>query len=133
MNQIEIGWLAGIIDGEGSIVMDKRTMWRHPTISISSTDIEILLEVKRICGAGSILRHKKYQTHHKDSWIFRLYGAGKVLGVLALISPFLKCPQKKRRADFLLSEYPSVSSRNGFYTDEQKTRKKDFETRFFEL
>lgn len=36
MNDIDIGWLAGMIDGEGSISMDRKTHWRSSRISVVS-------------------------------------------------------------------------------------------------
>lgn len=42
MTELEKGYIAGIIDGEGSICLTKSGKWRHPTIQISSTTYEML-------------------------------------------------------------------------------------------
>jgi len=44
MTELELAYLAGIIDGEGSIMLLKyhKSEYPSPCISISSTDIELL-------------------------------------------------------------------------------------------
>jgi hypothetical protein len=132
MNDIELGWFVGIIDGEGSIQLDKRNKYsRQPVLSVASTDIEILNECKRITGAGCIVQKPSKNTKHKLSYTWRMVGAKQILKLLTKMLPYLKCPKKARRAKFLIDNYTSVTSINGNYTDEMKIRKLKFEEDFF--
>jgi len=133
MNDIEIGWLAGIIDGEGSIVLDRKSKWRSPRIKVASTDIEILLECKRICAAGSITEKKSRNPKHSKSWVWACHSTLKTIEILKVISPYLKCPKKKRRAVFIIDNYNLVTPRNGYYTKSITIKKKAFEKEFYEL
>lgn len=42
MTQLEIGYLAGIIDGEGTITLTKDKEFRFPTIAVASRTLGIL-------------------------------------------------------------------------------------------
>ena len=47
---------AGIIDGEGTVTLTRthRGEYRRPVVSISSTELPLLLYVRQIVGAGRI-------------------------------------------------------------------------------
>ena len=42
MTDLEKGYLAAIIDGEGTVTLTKGSSFRYPTIEISSTTLEIV-------------------------------------------------------------------------------------------
>lgn len=134
-NDIDKGWLAGIIDGEGSVVMertsDTKQKWRHPRIYVASNDREILEKCRQIVGAGSI--SKKNNTESKQSWSWTVGGGIQVLNILQEIEPYLTCPKKKRRASYLIEQYHKHTLRNGSYTEKERVAKKEFEENFFML
>jgi len=69
MELLEASYLAGIIDGEGTITLTKLHSKenRRPIISIASTDIELLEYIKSIIG-GNITKKRNYSpTKHKNS------------------------------------------------------------------
>lgn len=133
-NEIELAWLAGIVDGEGTItlVRHNRNKFRSPVISVASTTYELLLEVQRIAGGGSISSKKVYATHHKPSWTWALQRR-KALALIEALIPYLREPLKLTRAQFLLSNYSKCTSRNGKYTKEQLDLKEQMENSFFSL
>jgi hypothetical protein len=137
MDAVDIGWLAGIMDGEGTVTLMKRygknnTRFRQPTLSITSTDYEILARVQSLI-AGTICNVSKYKERMKSAWIWSLNGSGRVFGVLQVIGPHLSCPKKKRRTAYLLDHYLRVTKRNGHYTLGERQAKIAFEDAFFKL
>lgn len=136
MKPVDIGWLAGIIDGEGTITLLARgaPRFRQPTLSVTSTDLPILARLRNLVG-GNISRHtrRNLRRHWRAAWIWKLNGAGVVLAVLRLVVDHLRCPKKRRRAHFLLTRYAKVTRRNGHYSALQRARKVAMERRFFEL
>lgn len=46
MTDLEKGYLAAIIDGEGTVTLTKGSSFRYPTIEISSTTLEIVEYLK---------------------------------------------------------------------------------------
>jgi len=134
MNDVSKGWLAGIIDGEGSIILEKTgSGWRHPAITVVSTDYAILEKCKKVANGGSINKKKVYDTIRKPSWMWRMGGGNKVLNILRLIEPYLICPNKKTRANYLIDGYLQHTVRYGRYSEEQKNAKLEFERIFFTL
>lgn len=137
MTGIDIGWLAGIMDGEGTISLaknsnvDGRARFRTPILSMTSTDREILERVQGLCG-GCICEVKKTHKHPtwKPAWIWKISGANKVIEILRIIAPHMTCPAKVERARLLVDIYPEITLRGGNYTPEQKLIKSDFENTF---
>lgn len=60
--ETEKSYLAGIIDGEGSIMLTRfhKSEYHSPCISIASTDLELLEWVKSTVGSGKITSKKNY-------------------------------------------------------------------------
>ena len=136
MRAVDVGWLAGILDGEGTITLLARDppRFRQPTLSVTSTDREILLALQALIK-GNISRHTRAdkKAEWRQAWIWKLNGADNVLQVLACVLPHLRCPKKRRRSEYLLSRYKHVTRRNGHYTSEERELKQKFEEKFFLL
>ena len=132
MNDIQIGWVAGIMDGEGTISMDRRGIWRYPRISITSTDIEILVRIKETCG-GFISPKKSTGLKHKNAWQWCISSSAMVIKMLTAIEPHLMCPKKKRRAAFILENWPKIYSRNGHMVKKKQDVRTKVQEDFFKL
>ena len=131
----EASYIAGIIDGEGSITL---TRWhtkehRRPCISIASTDLELLMYVQSLTG-GKINSKRNYNPDkHKDSFTLTVLKKDEVFSSLQSILPFLRIEKKKLRAKWILDHYESVTIRNGKYNAEQLLIKTNFENDFFNI
>ena len=53
---LEVGYLAALIDGEGTITLSRRNLNKHRAlvITVSSTELSILKYVQEIIGVGKI-------------------------------------------------------------------------------
>ncbi len=132
MESTDIAYIAGIVDGEGTITLskiNKDDTWRTPVVSVSSTTYEILSYLQSLLG-GSISKHKVYQDHHKQSWSWKVT-ARQALAVTQLVSGYLLEPDKRRRAILLNDKYLSVTPRNGKYSESLADTKREFESEFF--
>jgi hypothetical protein len=60
LSDVEAAYVAGIIDGEGTITLTRthRGENRRPVVSISSTELPLLSYVQSVVGAGRITRGK---------------------------------------------------------------------------
>ncbi len=124
-------YLAGIIDGEGTIGICRtsRGKYRAPYISVSSTTVELIEWLHQFLG-GTVCRHKPYKKQHSHAYSWRLRAKESVFSTLRSILPYLVVPEKIRRANLILREYDMCTVRNGKYTKTQRTIKLDFEKRF---
>lgn len=128
----ELYYLAGLIDGEGTITLSKIhkiDRFRAPVISMSSTTYELVEYLKQNYG-GFISKHKVYQEHHKQSWVWQTTYTNAV-DLCKKLSNLLREPSKKYRAQFISQYYPLVTKRNGKYKDSEIEQKLFFEDCFF--
>jgi hypothetical protein len=135
MKDWEAAYIAGIIDGEGTITLTRmhRNENRRPCITIASTDKELLLFVQTLSG-GIIADKRNYKTKiHKNSFTLNIKKKESVLMVLQSISKYLRVDKKKQRALWILKYYERVTLRNGKYTSETLKKEIDFERQFFRL
>lgn len=131
----EAAYIAGIIDGEGSIILTRMHVKEHrrPCITIASTDKELLLYAQSLIG-GTIINKKNYNPEkHKNSYTLNITTKKEVFPALRQISPFLRVNKKRLRARWILEQYDLVTVRNGKYTSEELAKKVAFETEFFKL
>ncbi|MEB1808653.1 MAG: LAGLIDADG family homing endonuclease [Bacillaceae bacterium] len=135
MNEVEAAYIAGIIDGEGTITLTRlhKNEYRRPVITIASTDIELLTYLKSIIK-GTITSKKNYSPKiHKDSYTLTIKSKENVFYILEKVIPYLRVPMKKRRAEYLLKNYNQVTLRNGKFNDALRKAKLEFEEGFFKL
>jgi len=135
MTIAEKAYIAGIIDGEGSILLTKQSKNQHhsPVITVASTDIELLEWMKGIIGKGAIIRKKNYNcSKHKNSYTYSIVKDSAII-LLEEISPYLVINKKKARAEHILKKYKSVTMRNGKYNEEQLEAKLKFYKDFVAL
>ena len=131
----EAAYIAGIIDGEGTITLTRLHQKEHrrPCITIASTDKELLDYVQTITK-GTINNKKNYDSkRHKDSYTLNIKNKGCVLKLLNIITPYLRVDKKRNRALWILENYEMVTPRNGKYTEELMKKKIMFEEEFFKI
>jgi hypothetical protein len=131
----EASYIAGIIDGEGSISLTRihASEHRRPCISIASTDKELLVYIQSLAG-GVITNKKNYKPDiHKDSYTLTIKKKESVLLLLKQISSFLRVDKKRKRAQWILLNYDKVTPRNGKYNTELLEKKIAFEDTFFSI
>lgn len=135
MEKWEAAYIAGIIDGEGSITLTRMHVKEHrkPCITITSNDIELLEYVQRLTG-GSIYLKKNYNINrHQNSYILNINKKKDVFKVLTVIHAFLRIDRKGKRAEWILNHYNHVTPRNGKYSEETLKKKILFEKEFFKF
>ena len=128
----ELYYLAGLIDGEGTITLSRKSKndkFRTPVISCSSTTYEFMEYLKQNYG-GSISKQKTYKDHHKQAWSWKSSYLGAV-NLCTKLKNILREPSKSYRAKMISEVYPSVTLRNGKYTQKQLESKFKFEDEFF--
>lgn len=89
----EASWLAGIIDGEGSVgLYNYGKEGRRVLIQMGNTDEKLILRFREIIGCGStIFRTRIHMTHkgRKPMYQYSLKGSNRCYWVLKQVLPFL--------------------------------------------
>jgi len=127
INVIDAAYIAGVVDGEGTITLTRkhRDEHRQLAISISSTERPLLEFIKLTTGVGKITNKRVSEEHHAPSYTYAVYNR-QALALLSAIQPFLKT-YKSIRADLILKHYLRLTPRNGKYSTELLQKKKFFE------
>ncbi|MEH7744659.1 LAGLIDADG family homing endonuclease [Neobacillus drentensis] len=135
MESWEAAYIAGIIDGEGTITLTRMHEKEHrrPCITIASTDKELLIYLQ-VITEGTINNKKNYNPErHKDSYTLSIKNKETVLSLLNHVTPYLRVDKKRNRAIWILKHYELVTPRNGKYTKVLLEKKIAFENSFFEI
>jgi hypothetical protein len=127
LNQVDAAYIAGLIDGEGTVTLSRRhrSENRQLVVSISNTDHPLLEYVLDSVGAGKITNKKTYQSHHTASYTFTISNR-QALKLLEQILPYLKT-YKAKRSDIILRDYIRLTPRNGKYSSKVKQARTFFE------
>jgi hypothetical protein len=116
----ELGWAAGIVDGEGSVQLNRVTHGGRyqgvaRMVSIGNTDRPLLERFARICGlhAAPLVKQRR-NPQHKPLWYLHMTGEN-ASRVCTLLLPYLFL--KRERAQLLidagrLMNWPRSGRRN---------------------
>jgi len=135
MTSEEKAYIAGIIDGEGSIMLLKfhSNQFPAPCISISSTTLELLQWIKSKTNMGTISGKKNYNPEkHKNSYTYTIK-YNEAIDLLIQIEPYLIIESKKKRSKLILDKYKDLTPRNGRYSKEMLIEKELFYNEFINL
>lgn len=106
-----LGYFAGILDGEGSFFMEKnRGDLYYPTIACEMTDQDVILSLKKFFGVGYITTLAPRKKNWKTSYRWRVRN-GPAVDILNKILKYLSI-RRKQKAKFLIQEYKNVVKRN---------------------
>ncbi len=117
-----LAYAAGLIDGEGSIVLHRSGKWRCPGLSVTSTSVELLEWLKSEFGGG-ISSKNETRPKHSPSWQWRL-SAPATMVLLPQILPYLREKKKLLRARFIIK---------GFALAKAEGTREAFEREFYAL
>src|SRR2546422_11735825 len=89
----EASWLAGVIDGEGSVgLYDYGKEGRRVCIQMGNTNRDFVLRVREIIGCGSQINRTEWHKSHKGRktlYLYSLKGSNRCYWVLKQIMQYL--------------------------------------------
>lgn len=98
----EAAWLAGVIDGEGSIgLYDYGKEGRRVLIQMSNTDERFVQRMRDVIGCGSQVNRSRMHESHKGRKVMYLYslkGSSRCYWILKQVLPHLIIKKHKARA-----------------------------------
>ena len=122
----DAAYIAGIIDGEGTVTLSRKHKGDNPqlVISIANTDYGLLDYMLTCIGTGKITRKRTVRSHHTPSATYAIENR-QALDLLEQVFPYLRT-YKKERARLILKYYIKLTPRNGKYTEELATERQEF-------
>ena len=130
MTELEKAYLAGIIDGEGTITLSKEGEFRYPTITFCNNDKSIIDYVNTFCP-GTVSVKRSNNPLHKDNYVWRLVRR-RAIDAIQEILPYMHESKKIARGKTIVENYIALTPRNENYSEELKLKniygKKNFLT-----
>ena len=93
-------YIAGFVDGEGSIGIRKDHKSYAPILSLGHTDETICQWLKKTIGTGWVAPRGSQKPEWKDQWQFGISGKKNLVPVLKELLPYLRV--KKRQAELVI-------------------------------
>ena len=133
LSREDAAYIAGVIDGEGSILLSRKHRGenRQFVISISSTEPQLLKYIHTAIGAGRITNKRAARINHTPSVTYAIDNR-QALALLEQIAPYLRT-YKTQRAELILNDYVRLTPRNGKYSPAQRREREVFIERFLQL
>ena len=133
LSDIDAAYIAGLIDGEGTITLSKRhsNENRQVVVSISNNEKNILDYILDVIGAGSISKKRTYSKHHLINHTYKVSNR-QAISLLAQTNQYLRS-YKRERAEIILDKYLELTPRNGKYTEELFIKRERFIDDFFNI
>lgn len=95
----ELGWSAGIIEGEGYMALHKSQHkskdYIYPRIVVAMTDLDVLERLQR-CLGGQICGPYHYKEKNKPHWQWRITTTKHAVGTMMMLYP-LMCGRRQER------------------------------------
>lgn len=115
MTRFDLGWLVGMLEGEGSFVSRKTTRgaWEC-TIQVASTDYSTIRRLREIVPGGRVHVLKRKRERGKKCWSWRLGVRAKVGAIIVKVFPHLG-PRRQEQALLCLfvANRPDLRYTNG--------------------
>ena len=129
----DAAYIAGIIDGDGTITLSRRhkNENRQLVISISNNEKRMLDYIVETTGVGTLTKKCTYNAKHAINFTYKVSNR-QALDLLQNITPYLKT-HKRDRALLILEKYLKLTPRNGKYTQLLSTEREKFISDFFKI
>jgi hypothetical protein len=106
MTPAEIGWAAGLFEGEGSICIfeTKHNVLPQIRLAITMTDRDVLVEFCRVVECGRVGPERRYgREHHKPSYVWQIGNRADVERILLAFLPWFR-ERRTAKAKVALAE-----------------------------
>lgn len=87
----DLGWVAGLVDGEGTITLGRNGRTYRVVFRVASTDRAALEEARAICGGIGWISPsgRPRKSNHKQGFTWQLYSR-QAIRILEMIGPYLR-------------------------------------------
>lgn len=106
MDMIHAAYLAGIVDGEGTITIHRHQFYKRgtyqlrPRLIVSNTNLRLLNHLRDVHG-GTIISNRAATARRSESFLWRIFSIDEIYRIVLAIRPFLLV--KDRQADVMLA------------------------------
>lgn len=96
-----LAWLAGIIEGEGSIEYGAGSRGNYYKVTVEMTDLDVVDRVHRIAGCGTLRGPYWHPKSTKEIWKWAVQNRPAVLALLQVIYPLMGIRRQTKIEDLM--------------------------------
>lgn len=115
MNEIDLAWLAGLLEGEGSFFMQRNTqpsgVYRYPFITVNMTDRDVIERVAEIFDSTVYEFKHIYGASRKQAYRTQINGS-RAAELMRLLLPHMG-KRRSEKISEILTEYDNSGKRPG--------------------
>ncbi len=100
LRDVDAAYLAAFIDGEGCIILARRTYGLSMRLHATNTDTSVLEWIAEITGTGQVLRQSRGNEKHNASYHWQVHGLAAA-SVLRQILPYIRI--KRAQAELAIA------------------------------
>lgn len=116
MDETEIAWLAGLLEGEGSFLKPPPSDPGRPRISLEMTDQDVVERVAKMFEISYIHTKRYANVKHKDGFRFLLRGQ-RAVRLMEVLSPYMGT-RRQAQINEVLNSYTEKPADIAKLTDE---------------
>ena len=113
LTEIEVAWLAGLLEGEGSF-SEKRP--HRPRITMEMTDEDVVCRAHALTGVGHVYKTSQRRIHHQPAWQWSCIRIADVIDVMMAVRPYMG-NRRTAKIDWLLDRYYESPLEKGPHID----------------
>jgi hypothetical protein len=106
LNDLELGWVAGLIEGEGSFTVKKSKRKNgyscQPQLRVSMTDEDVVRKLASLIPVGNVCKAGRRTKGGKEVWIWSLSKSQALIDLMIVLRSLLG-RRRRERIDFLLA------------------------------
>lgn len=106
LNEYEIGWVVGLIEGEGSFTI-KKTRRKNgyscqPQLRVAMTDKDVVEKLATLVPVGNVLKAGRKTDGGKDVWMWTITNSQALIDFMITVR-LLMGKRRRERIDFVLA------------------------------
>ena len=99
MSETESAWMAGVFDGEGSVIRPRKSSPRSIRLQVGGTCEPFIRQIATVTGTGAVYFRPSQNPKHNDQWIWQCH-AENARSLLRQMLPWL-IVKRERALEFL--------------------------------
>jgi hypothetical protein len=115
LNDLKLGWVAGLIEGEGSFTVKKSKRKNgyscQPQLRVSMTDEDVVRKLASLIPVGNVLKVGRRTKAGKEVWMWTLSKSQALIDPMIVLRPLMG-KRRRERNDFLLAHFGFIRINN---------------------
>lgn len=113
LSKLDAAWLAGLFDGEGSIIITRRHLSEELMVTVTMCCREVIEEIQRLTGVGVVTeidyesgRYTNYGLNRRNQFRWKIYGMNAAYILFQISSRLIEKKEKAAEAIMIYDLQP---------------------------